>query len=399
MGSVPKPAVESRIAALAQDVDAIFKDVANDEPSRKILLDTLRGALGKVESPMDTIWRIIMSPHAPSALMVLIRSGVLQAVVSSPKPQTAASLASITGASETLIIRMMRPLTAQGIFAETDVYTYTSTPISQLLTAPPLLGGYQFMYDMAARSLANMPRFLERNGFRHVDGPPGPFQDSNNTDDLMFPYLMKHPDMMTNFNHFMAGSLETRADWFTKFDAKSLVLDGAKTDDPEAVLLVDIAGGEGHDVQAFGRAFPDAPGRLALLDLPPVIENIKQLDEKIVRIKHDMFEEQPVKGARAYYMRNIYHDWPNERCVDIMKRLAEAMTKGYSKLLIFEWVLPAKGVPMYPALLDVNMMALLNGRERTEAEWTALLNEAGLKVVKFHLAGPEEEGLIEAELA
>lgn len=330
--------------------------------------------------------------------MVLIRCGVVTDLVAAGKPKTAKELAESTGAAEMLIIRMMRPLTAFGVFREVDVYTYESTPISQILTAPPLIGGYQFMFDMATRSLANMPRFLEKTGFNHVDGPPGPSQDCNNTDDLMFPYLMKHPDMMSNFNAFMSGSLEMRPDWFQKFDAQGIVLDGTKND-PDAVLLVDIAGGEGHDIEAFGRAFPSAPGKLALQDLPQVIDNIKKLDDRVVRIKHDMFNEQPIKGARAYYVRNVFHDWPNERCVDIMKRISDAMTKGYSKLLIFEWILPAKGVPLYPALLDINMMALLNGRERTEDEWTALLNAADLKVVKFHHVSPEEEGLIEAELA
>ena len=330
--------------------------------------------------------------------MVLIRSGVLTDLVASPTPKTALALATSTGASETLIIRMMRPLTALGIFRETDITTYASTPISQLLTAPPLLGGYQFMFDLATRSLANLPRFLERTNFSHVDGPPGPFQDANNTDDLMFPYLMKHPDLMTHFNAFMAGSLETRKDWFRKFDAHSILLSGAKPDTP---LLVDIAGGEGHDIQEFSRAFPSAPGSLVLQDLPPVIDNIKSLDSNIIRQPYDFFTEQPVKGARAYYMRYIFHDWPDERCVEIMKRIAEAMVRGYSKLLIFEWVLKPKGVPLYPALLDVNMMALLNGRERTEEEWRGLLGRAGLRVVRFHGGeeGGEEEGLVEAELA
>jgi hypothetical protein len=322
--------------------------------------------------------------------MVLIRCGVVTDLVAAGKPKTGKELAESTGASETLIIRMMRPLTALGIFREADVYTYEATPVSQLLTAPPLIGGYQFMFDLATRSRANLPRFLEKTGFKHVEGPPGPFQDCNNTDDLMFPYLIKYPDMMSNFDAFMSGSLEMRQDWFQKFDAQDIVLDGAKTDDPEAVLLLDIGGGEGHD--------PNAPGKLVLQDLPPVIDNIKQLDASIVRQKHDMFEEQPVKGARAYYMRYIFHDWPNNSCVEIMKRIADAMTKGYSKLLIFEWILPARDVPLYPALLDINMMALLNGRERTEEEWTALLKAAGLKVVKFHVVGPNEEGLIEAEL-
>ena len=81
-----------------------------------------------------------------------------------------------------------------------------------------------------------------------------------------------------------------------------------------------------------------------------------------------------------------------------MKRTASAMVRGYSKLLIFEWILPMKGTPMYPALLDINMMALLNGMERTEAQWTDLLGAAGLRVVRFHKLAEDTEGLVEAEL-
>jgi hypothetical protein len=122
------------------------------------------------------------------------------------------------------------------------------------------------------------------------------------------------------------------------------------------------------------------------------------LDRLAGQHKHDFFTEQPMKRARAYYFRNIFHDWPDKDCVEILKRTVAAMKPGYSKILIFEWVLPATGVPLYPALLDVNMMALLNGMERTEVQWKALLNAAGLEVVKFWTAGPESEGLIEAVL-
>lgn len=251
---------------------------------------------------------------------------------------------------------------------------------------------------MATRSLSNLPRYLERTGFKHVNGPPGPFQDSNNTEDLMWPYLIKNPEMLGNFNAFMSGSIATRPNWFDAFPAEDIVLKGAKNEH-DAVLFVDIAGGHGHDTAAFHRAFPSAPGKLVLQDLPPVIESITSLDEAIIRQSYDFFEPQPIKRARAYYMRSIFHDWPDDACVKIMKQIADAMERGYSKLLIFEWILPAKGVPLYPALLDINMMALLNGKERTESEWLKLLKEAGLKVVKFHQAGPEAEGLIEAELA
>jgi len=59
-------------------------------------------------------------------------------------------------------------------------------------------------------------------------------------------------------------------------------------------------------------------------------------------------------------MRN----WNNEKVIEILSHIREASRKGYSKVLINEFVLPAKGVPLYPALLDINMMALLNGTWR-----------------------------------
>lgn len=340
-----------------------------------------------------------MSPHAPAALMVLIRMGVLQDLVAAGKPKTASELSASCGGDERVIIRMMRPLVALGIFKETDVQTYEATPVSQTLTAPPLLGGYQFMFDCATRSLANLPRYLERTKFAHVDGTPGPFQDVNNTSDGMFPYLMKNPEMMSNFNAFMSGSLELRPDWFKSFPVEDIVLKNAKADDPQAALLVDVGGGEGHDIEAFHLAYPDAPGQLILQDLPPVIENIKKLAPKITRQPHDFFTPQPVRGARAYYFRYILHDWPDDACVEILRHTAAAMEPGYSKILIFEWILPAKNVPLYPSLLDINMMAVLNGMERTEEQWNTLLTKAGLKVVKFWKNGEDQEGLIEAELA
>lgn len=72
------------------------------------------------------------------------------------------------------------------------------------------------------------------------------------------------------------------------------------------------------------------------------------------------------------------------------------MKPGYSKLLIFEWILPDVGTPLYPALLDINMLALLSGMERTETQWTELLSSVELEIVKFWMIDSETEGLIEA---
>ena len=76
------------------------------------------------------------------------------------------------------------------------------------------------------------------------------------------------------------------------------------------------------------------------------------------------------------------------------------MKPGYSKVLIFEYILPDVGAALFPSLLDINMLALLNGMERTETQWDNLLASVGLEVVKFWYndGDRDQEGLIEARL-
>jgi hypothetical protein len=385
-------------ASSAAFIEAAQKVLASkDEAARKQMYGTTMQALAMLESPLDTIWRIIMSPHAPSALMTLIKAGVIQEIAKADGPLTAEQLSKATGADSLLIVRLLRPLGALGFVKETGVEEYAASPLTLMLVDRALLGGYQFMFSAATRSLANMPFYLEKTGYKHVDGAPGPFQDAHKTDNGLFPWLISDPPMMGNFNAFMTGQRADRKQWFDFFDIDNILLKDAKSD-PESVLLIDIAGGEGHDVAEFHKRFPEAPGRLVVQDLPPVIDSIKDLIPKVERQKHDFFTEQPIKGARCYYFRSIFHDWPDAECVKILKHIAAAMTPGYSKLLLSEFVLPAQNVPLYPALLDVNMMALLNGMERTEAQFTKILEEAGFKVVKFWSVGAEIEGLVEAVL-
>ena len=74
------------------------------------------------------------------------------------------------------------------------------------------------------------------------------------------------------------------------------------------------------------------------------------------------------------------------------------MTKGYSKLLINEYVIPDRGAHMISTGLDMLMMSILAARERTEQQWQTLLEGAGFKIVKVWSAGPGAENLIEAEV-
>ncbi|KAH8594262.1 putative O-methyltransferase [Bisporella sp. PMI_857] len=347
-----------------------------------------------LESPPEFIWRMIMEPHKSASVRTALEMGVIDAISSSNGPTTSADLANATNADKQLIVRVLRPLTAMKIVDEVGIETYNANPISRILTVQAIKGGFKF--DEAAKSVVNMPEFLHKTAYKNPQGPMGCFQDTFQTDLQMFPWLIQHPDQMRYFNDLMAGQKMNRVDWFAFADAKSILFDGYKVDGQDPILLVDVGGNRGEDLEAIKRAFPDAQGKLVVQDLPPVIDDIKELSEDIVRMKHDFFTPQPIKGARAYYLRYILHDYSDPKSLEILRHIVNAMKPGYSKLLIFESVLPEMGTPLWPALLDINMIALLSGMERSKAQWTGLLNEVGLDLVRIWEREGDTEGLIEA---
>lgn len=97
-------------------------------------------------------------------------------------------------------------------------------------------------------------------------------------------------------------------------------------------------------------------------------------------------------------MHSILHDWNDEDSRRILRHLAAAMEKGYSKILINENVVPDLGADWRITSLDLYMMALAASAERTEAEWKELLRSAGLKVVGIWTMDMAVESLIEAVL-
>lgn len=81
-----------------------------------------------------------------------------------------------------------------------------------------------------------------------------------------------------------------------------------------------------------------------------------------------------------YYMREVLHDWPNDKCKEILRGTRAAMTED-SVLLIDEMVLPERGAPWRATALDMTMMSCLAAIERSEPEWRVLLDEADFKIV------------------
>ncbi|KAL9032797.1 MAG: hypothetical protein Q9214_007806 [Letrouitia sp. 1 TL-2023] len=115
--------------------------------------------------------------------------------------------------------------------------------------------------------------------------------------------------------------------------------------------------------------------------MPAVIERALPL-MGVEKMPYDFWTPQPVKGAKAYYMRNILHDYPDDKCVTILQNTIGAMGED-SQLLIDEMVVPAKGAHPQATQYDMAMMACLAAIERSEKQWHDLLDAAGMKLVRI----------------
>ncbi|KAI4951287.1 hypothetical protein J4E91_003996 [Alternaria rosae] len=217
----------------------------------------------------------------------------------------------------------------------------------------------------------------------------GPYQCAFNTELDMFWSLDTHPPLGQQFNNHMRNF----------YPVQEQLIDGMDNS-KDAVLLVDIGGGYGHDVQEFRTKYPQVPGRLVLQDRPSVVDGIERLDPSIERMEYDFHTEQPLKAAKAYYMHSVLHDWPDDVCKSVLKQVAGAMKKGYSKLLISKNVIPDKGADSQATALDMMMITLFSSKERTYSQWSQLFDspELGLKIVRVWTVKHTQESLIECEL-
>lgn len=222
--------------------------------------------------------------------------------------------------------------------------------------------------------------YFELNGYKNPeDAYDAPFQLAFSTKSHYFEWLRQNPTIQETFNSVMTQSQQYRgADWFEFYPVQENLQVSS-----DRVLLVDIGGGVGHDITAFKKCFPDLPGKLILQDLPQVIDAIKEpLPEGITAIGHNMFEPQPVSGAKAYYLRTVLHDFPDKQAVDALLRIRDVMTED-SVLLVHEHTMSDDlDIPSMAATLDIHMMEIFSSLERTEKEWIALLEKSGFKVVK-----------------
>lgn len=97
-------------------------------------------------------------------------------------------------------------------------------------------------------------------------------------------------------------------------------------------------------------------------------------------------------------MKFILHDWSDEKCLAILHNVTASMKRGYSQLIIEDFILPPTGAALLPTLFDMQMITFLAGAERTEKQWCKLLSKAGLIIEGSYLPPGDGTGIIVTSL-
>jgi hypothetical protein len=148
--------------------------------------------------------------------------------------------------------------------------------------------------------------------------------------------------------------------------------------------VIDVGGGRGALITAVLRAYPKVTG--TLFDRPPVVQALSKsietmgLANRCNLVAGDFFETIPAGGG-AYLLKDIVHDWPDDRAVAILRNCRRAM-RADARLLVIERVVPSGNEPSAAKVADINMLVITGGLERTEAEYRTLLSAAGFRLTR-----------------
>ncbi|PHH64754.1 hypothetical protein CDD81_4016 [Ophiocordyceps australis] len=313
----------------------------------------------------------------------------------------ALDLATALGVDADHLSRLMRHLGAMGFLIEVNENEYKGTNFTKALSMPVIGNSYIAMVSGTSAATIKFHEFSRQNEWQSpANRNYTSLMHTYNTDKDMFAWLVSL-GYGTHFNDHMGGYNLGRIPWMDPavFPVQERLIAGADTD-PKAPFLVDIGGSIGHDLLKLRRYYPNTPGRLILQDLPAVTSQVKDLGPCIDIMSHDFNTDQPVKGARAYLIHSCLHNWSDAACANILTRIKNAMTPGYSKLLICELVISNTNAHWEETGLDMIMMTLFATKERTADAWHQLVEEkVGLKIVNIWTAGKGIESLIECEVA
>lgn len=315
--------------------------------------------------PQAAMLQMISGFWISRAIYIVAKLGIADHLADGPK--TADEIAAATGAHAGAIYRILRALSSVGVLTEEADRRFGLTPLSETLRtdAPGSLRAFatvelgeehypawgELLYSVKTGGIAFDKHF----------GMP------------IWEFFAKNPENARTFDDAMTNvSLAVKDAVLASYDASSIR------------KLVDIAGGHGSLLASILKANSEMRG--VLFDLPNVVEGAKKrmeaegLSDRCEVVAGNFFESVP-EGADAYILKWIIHDWDDERSIAIFKNIRRAMAEG-GKLLLVEAVVPEGGEPHFSKFIDLNMLVMTGGRERTEEEYRLLLEAGGFKLTK-----------------
>jgi hypothetical protein len=317
------------------------------------------------ERETDEVARMIWAFMLSRAVHVAAKLGVFDVLHGAP--QDAAQVAAATGTHEPALSRLLRFLTSVGLLLEDENARFSVTPLGDPLRSdhPRSLRGLAIMYGQ--------PSFTNAWGDLYETVRTGRTHFERHHGGTLFDYLASHADEAAVFNGGMTS--------LTKADVPVIL--GAY-DFSRFKRIVDVAGGHGALLQAILERCPGARG--VLYDVPAVIAGARHVaSDRCELVEGDMFRSVPA-GGDLYMMKKIIHDWDDDRCVQILEHCRHGLAPG-GCVLVMDCVLESPNRPDLGKWLDLNMLALLPGHERTEQEFAELFARAGLRLTRVVPAG------------
>jgi hypothetical protein len=295
--------------------------------------------------------------YMTQAIHVAATLGIADRLVDGPL--SAGQLARETGSQPQALHRLLRTLAGFGIFAE-EAGRFRLTELADLLRSdvPGSLRGVALTvgethYPAFGKLLHSVQ--TGQAGFDKVFGVP------------LFDYFAVNPESARTFDAALEG---------LRSQASAAMLDAV--DFSDVTTLVDVGGGSGGLLSAVLASYPSVNG--VLFDLPHVIERASAVGDRCALVGGDFFESVPA-GGDVYLLRHIIHDWDDEKAIRILRNCRQAMDVS-ARLLLVESVIRPGNEPSLGKFLDLVMLALTGGRERTEPEYRQLLQTVGFRLAR-----------------
>jgi hypothetical protein len=295
---------------------------------------------------------------AARALGIVCELGVAEALDAGGRPVS--ELAREVGADGDALYRLLRALAGEEVFAEVAPGVFANTEASSVLCRREVRD--------TARVFGGV--FHRAAGELRADGEAS-FERTFETD--FWDWLAAHPEQRAVFDSAMVEGLERRLERLCAVEWRG------------DELVCDVGGGNGSLLRALLERYPGMRG--IVFDLPETVRDEESLGERIEFVSGSFFEGIPT--ADMYILATILHDWPDEPASAILKTIATAAPE-HARLVALEAVIPTGDAPHGSKWLDLLMLALFAGRERTEQQWRTLFENSSFAPTRI------EDGLIEA---